>query len=181
MSVLFHDAFFDHMLEIFWCEKCAVLLNWRCVILSITAQITCVFETLKRKYIKSDFALHRNHQLQMMTNWNLSNRYDLNLNQSLQHSSFESRILWSTVSKAFCRLTNTLPANSPLSRHFLIRSMMSIRAWTVEWPEQQRTQHGTQGDTMTNLSRVRIRVMSPRVPCWSSVVLDLYQWSSFGN
>ena len=49
-------------------------------------------------------------------------------------SSFESRILWSTVSKAFCRSTNTPPANSPLSRHFLICSMMSIRAWTVEWP-----------------------------------------------
>ena len=27
MSVLFHDAFLDHVLEIFWSEKCAVLLN----------------------------------------------------------------------------------------------------------------------------------------------------------
>ena len=27
MSALFHDAFLDHMLEIFWSEKCAVLLN----------------------------------------------------------------------------------------------------------------------------------------------------------
>ena len=27
MSVLFHDAFFDHVLEIFWSKKCAVLLN----------------------------------------------------------------------------------------------------------------------------------------------------------
>ena len=27
MSVLFHDTFFDHVLEIFWSEKCAVLLN----------------------------------------------------------------------------------------------------------------------------------------------------------
>ena len=27
MSVFFHDAFFDHVLEIFWSEKCAVLLN----------------------------------------------------------------------------------------------------------------------------------------------------------
>ena len=27
MSVLFHDALFDHVLGIFWSEKCAVLLN----------------------------------------------------------------------------------------------------------------------------------------------------------
>ena len=27
-SALFHDAFLDHALEIFWSEKCAVLLNW---------------------------------------------------------------------------------------------------------------------------------------------------------
>ena len=28
MSVFFHDAFLDHMLEIFLSEKCTVLLNW---------------------------------------------------------------------------------------------------------------------------------------------------------
>ena len=28
MSVLFYDAFFDHLLEVFWSEKCAVLLNF---------------------------------------------------------------------------------------------------------------------------------------------------------
>ena len=28
MSVLFYDAFFDHVLEVFWSEKCAVLLNF---------------------------------------------------------------------------------------------------------------------------------------------------------
>ena len=28
MSVLFRHAFFDHVLEIFWSEKYAVLLNW---------------------------------------------------------------------------------------------------------------------------------------------------------
>ena len=28
MRVHLHDAFFDHVLEIFWSEKCAVLLNW---------------------------------------------------------------------------------------------------------------------------------------------------------
>ena len=29
IECFFHDAFFDHMLEIFWSEKWAVLLNWR--------------------------------------------------------------------------------------------------------------------------------------------------------
>ena len=36
MSVLFHDAFLDHALEIFWSEKCAVLLNWQVVTKSTT-------------------------------------------------------------------------------------------------------------------------------------------------
>ena len=32
INVHFHHAFFDHVLEIFWSEKCGVLLNWKDII-----------------------------------------------------------------------------------------------------------------------------------------------------
>jgi len=44
------------------------------------------------------------------------------------------RILWSTVSKAFCRSTKTPQENCPLSRALRISSVNAVRESVVECP-----------------------------------------------